>query len=110
MVNETAPGTPALGTDGKPLLQYPLDYPIKVVHRRDTDTPGSSVGDRAARERLDDIVRRHAPDFDATRITERASREARFVAITYVIVARSREQIVALVSELSTSDGVLMVI
>jgi hypothetical protein len=90
----------ARGPDGRPLLEFPTDYPIKVVVRRDA----------LARPALDAIVRRHAPDLEEARISERASREARFVAVTYVIVARSRGQVVDLVGELTAVDGVVMVI
>jgi putative lipoic acid-binding regulatory protein len=90
----------ALGPDGRPLLEFPTDYPIKVVARRDA----------FARAALDSIVRRHAPDLDDARISERASREARYIAVTYVIVARSRGQVVDLVGELTAAHGVVMVI
>jgi len=53
---------------------------------------------------------RHAPDLAPHRISERASGQGHFVSITYTIVARSREQVVALVNELSATAGVMMVI
>jgi uncharacterized protein len=99
-------GEAAIGPDGQPLLAYPLDYPIKVLYGRDDD----SAAEKPIRVRLDAIVRHHAPDLAAERVTERSSREARFVSVTYVIVARSREQIVALVQELQATPGVVMVI
>lgn len=81
-------------------LQFPTDYPIKVVGRSDP----------ALRVRIDSVVLRHAPDTAAERISERASGAGNFVSITYVIVARNREQVVALVEELASSEGVVMVI
>ena len=81
-------------------LVFPTDYPIKVVGRRDA----------ALRARIDSIVRRHAPDLDERRIGERESGQGNFVSITYTIVARSREQVVALVTELAAAEGVMMVI
>jgi D-alanine transaminase len=82
------------------LLTFPTDYPIKVVGR-------ASAGLRA---RVDDIVARHAGPMDADRVSARASAAGNYVSITYVIVATSREQIVALVGELAGADDVVMVI
>jgi putative lipoic acid-binding regulatory protein len=47
---------------------------------------------------------------DADRVSARASAAGNYVSITYVIVATSREQIVALVGELAGADDVVMVI
>jgi hypothetical protein len=82
------------------LLQFPTDYPIKVVGRSDPQL----------RARIDAVVLRHVPDITADRISERASGAGNFVSITYVIIARSKPQIVALVEELASSEGVVMVI
>lgn len=82
------------------LLKFPTDYPIKVVGRSDAQL----------RARIDAVVLRHAPDTTAERISERASGAGNFVSITYVIIARSKPQIVALVEELASSEGVVMVI
>lgn len=86
--------------DGEELLKFPVDYPIKVVGRR-SDTLRASI---------DAIVRQHVPDLDDARITERASKEAHFLAITYTINAKSREQIVALATALQASEDVIMLI
>jgi len=82
------------------LLVFPTDYPIKVVGRQE---PG-------LRLRIDAVVLRHVPDLAGHRVSERASGQGNFVSITYMIVARSREQVVALVTELSATEGVMMVI
>ena len=81
-------------------LQFPTDYPIKVVGRTS----------RELRTRIDTVVVEHVPDLDPARVSERASGAGNFTAITYVIVARSREQVTALVGALAATDGVLMVI
>jgi putative lipoic acid-binding regulatory protein len=88
-------------SDGRSeLLTFPTDYPIKVVGRSDP----------ALRARIDAVVLRHVPDITAERVSERASGAGNFVSITYLIIARSREQIIALVEELASSEGVVMVI
>ena len=81
-------------------LVFPTDYPIKVVGRRD----------EGLRTRIDAVMSRHVPDLEPQHISERASGQGNFMSITYTIVARSREQVVALVNELSATEGVLMVI
>jgi putative lipoic acid-binding regulatory protein len=81
-------------------LQFPTDYPIKVVGR----------SERTLRARIDVVVATHVPDLDPARVSERASGAGNFTAITYVIVAQSREQVTALVGALAATEGVLMVI
>lgn len=82
------------------LLTFPTAYPIKVVGRR-TDSLRASI---------DAIVRRHVPDLTDDQISERASKEAHFLAITYTINAQSKEQIVALANALQASKDVIMLI
>jgi uncharacterized protein len=82
------------------LLKFPTDYPIKVV--------GRSGG--TLRARADEIVARHVPDLDHSSTTERLSENGNFVSISYRIHATSREQVVALATELSACDEVVMVI
>ena len=82
------------------VLVFPTDYPIKVVGRHEA----------GLRPRIDEVVSRHVSDLVDERIKERASGQGNFVSITYTIVARSREQVVALVTELAATEGVMMVI
>ena len=82
------------------LLKFPTTYPIKVVGRR-------SEGLRAA---IDAIVREHVPDLTDDQITERASNQQHFIAITYTINAQSKEQVVALANALKENKDVIMLI
>ena len=82
------------------LLKFPVAYPIKVVGRR-------SEGLRAA---IDAIVREHVPDLTDDQITERASNQQHFIAITYTINAQSKEQVVALANALKANKDVIMLI
>lgn len=82
------------------LLRFPCDYPIKVVCR----ASGS------VRAELDPILRRHAGESALERVSEKGSREANFLSITYVIEAHSEAQIAALFAELKICAGVLMVL
>ena len=67
-------------------IQYPLDFPIKVMGRREPRLVQSIV----------DIVQQHAPDFDATTVEMRASKKNNYLSVTCTIRATSREQLDAL--------------
>jgi putative lipoic acid-binding regulatory protein len=88
------------GTPNAELLTFPTAYPIKVVGRRS----------ELQRADLDAVVRAHAPDLSDDQISERESNQQHFIAITYTITARSKEQIVALANALQGVKGVLMLI
>ena len=82
------------------LLQFPVAYPIKVVARR-------VEGLRAT---VDAIVRIHVPDLTDDQVTERDSNQKHFIAITYTIIAQSKEQVVALANALQANKDVIMLI
>ena len=86
--------------ESQSLLQFPTDYPIKVVGR-----PSDEF-----RARVHAIMARHVPTLDADQVTERLSENANFLSISYMIRAESREQIVALATDLKACEGVLMII
>ncbi|HEY7886844.1 MAG TPA: DUF493 domain-containing protein [Steroidobacteraceae bacterium] len=83
-----------------PLLEFPTDYPIKIIGR-----PSDEF-----RARVHAIVLRHSPLIEPERVTERLSENGNFLSISYRIRAESRDQIVALTSDLKGCDGVLMLI
>lgn len=83
-----------------PLLEFPTDYPIKVIGR-----PSDEF-----RERVHAIVVRHAPSIEPERVTERLSENGNFLSISYLLRAESREQVEALTADLKSCDGVLMLI
>jgi putative lipoic acid-binding regulatory protein len=87
-------------TETASLLQFPTDYPIKVVGR-----PSDEF-----RARVHAIMLRHAPTLDPDQVTERLSENGNFLSISYMIRAESREQIIALVTDLKAGEGVLMII
>jgi uncharacterized protein len=82
------------------LLQFPTDYPIKVVGR-------TSDGLRA---QIDAIFSAHVPDFDPSLTTERLSGNGNFQAISYTIRAVSAAQVTALATDLKACPEVLIVI
>ena len=83
-----------------PLLQFPTDYPLKVVGRASEEL----------RSTIDAIVARHVPDYDASRTRSRASANGNFLSLSYVIHAQSAEQVTALATELRSCEAVLLVL
>jgi putative lipoic acid-binding regulatory protein len=85
--------------DGSP-LSFPCDFPIKVMGRKE---PGFA-------QKVMEIVLRHAPDFDPGTIGMRPSRQGKYLSVTCVIRATSREQLDALYRELCDDPAVVMVL
>ena len=86
--------------DNASLIEYPTDFPIKVMGRQE---PGLA-------QEVVSIVVRHAPDFDSSTVEMRASRQKNYLSITCTIRATSREQLDALYRELCDHPGVVMVL
>jgi putative lipoic acid-binding regulatory protein len=55
-----------------------------------------------------DIVLRHAPDFDAATVEMRPSRQGKYLSVTCVVRATSRQQLDALYQELCDHPSVVM--
>ena len=56
------------------------------------------------------IVLKHAPDFDPSTIGMRPSRQGRYLSVTCVLRATSREQLDTLYQELCDHPAVVMVL
>ena len=82
------------------LLQFPCDFPIKVMGRRQ---------DGFAQAVLE-VVLRHAPDFDAAAMEMRPSAKGNYISFTCTIRAVSRAQLDALYGELSAHPLVKVVL
>jgi putative lipoic acid-binding regulatory protein len=82
------------------LLDFPCDFPIKVMGRK---APGFA-------QAVTEIVLRHAPDFDAATVEMRPSRQGRYLSVTCIVRATSREQLDALYRELCDHPSVVMVL
>jgi hypothetical protein len=81
-------------------LAFPCDFPIKVMGRK---APGFA-------QTVSDIVRRHAPGFDPATIEMRPSRQGKYLSVTCVVRATSREQLDELYRELCDHPSVVMVL
>ena len=81
----------------EPVLEFPCAFPIKVMGKNDASF-------RAAAEA---IVARHFPDLLAE-TTAQPSRNERFLSLTFVIEATSREALDGLYRELSAAPEIVM--
>ena len=82
------------------LLEYPCDFPIKIL--------GHTCAGFA--QTILEVVQRHAPDFDGATLQMKASKRGKYLSITCVIRATSREQLDALYQELCDHPMVVMVL
>jgi uncharacterized protein len=81
-------------------LAFPCDFPIKVMGRKQPRFANA----------VTEIVRKHAPDFDPATIELRPSRQGKYLSVTCVVRATSREQLDALYQELCDHPAVVMVL
>jgi uncharacterized protein len=99
----TDPNGPTDGSQPGPggeLLTFPTDFPIKIMGRRVDNFADEIVA----------VVRRHAPDFDASTIEMRASRAGNYLGLTATIRAQSRAQLDGLYRELTSHPLVKVVL
>ena len=66
--------------------------------------------ERGFAQDMTDIVLRHAPDFDVASVEMRPSRQGKYLSVTCVIRATSREQLDGLYQELCDHPSVVMVL
>ena len=86
--------------DGQSLIEYPTDFPIKVMGRREPRLVHTIV----------EIVRRHAPEFDPSTVEMRTSKKNSYLSVTCTLRATSRVQLDALYQELCDHPSVVMVL
>jgi putative lipoic acid-binding regulatory protein len=82
------------------LLEFPCDFPIKIMGSRTDDFTQVMV----------DIVLRHAPDFLAETVEMRASSGGKYLSVTCTIRAVSRQQLDDLYRDLSAHPLVKVVL
>jgi putative lipoic acid-binding regulatory protein len=68
------------------LLEFPCDFPLKIM--------GANVADFA--QTIAEVVRIHAPEFDAATMSMRASKAGNYLALTCTVRATSQAQLDAL--------------
>lgn len=82
------------------LIEFPCDFPIKIMGARSDDFAQTVVG----------IVLRHAPDFAAETVEMRVSGSGNYLSLTCTVRAVSQAQLDALYLELSGHPAVKVVL
>ena len=82
------------------LLEYPCDFPIKILGHSQAGFAQAILG----------IVQRHAPEFDGAGMEMKTSKRGKYLSVTCVIRATSREQLDGLYQELCDHPMVVMVL
>ena len=83
-----------------PKIEFPCEYPIKVLGRRSEDF----------RSLIVTVFERHAPGFDQETIVVKGSSKGTFTSLTITITATGPEQLRALHQDLMAPGQVQMVI
>ncbi|MCK7598305.1 DUF493 family protein [Microbulbifer sp. CAU 1566] len=84
-----------------PKIEFPCeDYMVKVLRN----------ADEQLHQLVLEVMRRHAPDLDESKMKHKPSRNGKFTSVTFFIVATGEPQLQALTEELVALDGVHMVI
>jgi uncharacterized protein len=81
------------------LIEYPCDFPIKILGRTQAGFAQAVLA----------IVRAHAPDFDAATMEMKTSKGGKYLSVTCVIRASSRQQLDDLYRALCDHPMVVMV-
>ncbi len=86
--------------DQETLLEFPCEFPIKVM---------GETRDGFA-EAIVEVVRMHAPDFDATHVEMRPSSTGKYLSLTCTITATSKPQLDDLYRALTSHPMVKVVL
>ncbi len=86
--------------DDASLIEYPCDFPVKILGHTQAGFAQAVL----------EVVKRHAPDFDDATLELRASKQRKYLSITCVVRATSREQLDGLYQELCDHPMVVMVL
>ena len=89
-----------MSESNEPLIEFPCDYPIKVI--------GDAAEDFSAE--ILTVVHRYDPELDPTQLEAVPSRNGRFVSLRLTIRATGEEQLRGLFAELKATGRVHMVV
>ena len=86
--------------DQETLLEFPCEFPIKVMGETRDGFADTIV----------DVVRQHAPDFDASHVEMRPSSTGKYLSLTCTVTATSKAQLDDLYRALSSHPMVKVVL
>ena len=80
------------------LLEFPCEFPLKAMGR----------GIVGIEQTIIDIVKEHVDDLDETKVSTNTSRNGKYISVTIVITATSREQLDNIYRAFTDHPDVLM--
>jgi putative lipoic acid-binding regulatory protein len=83
---------------GTMIQQFPSEFPIKVMGRHDSNLRALTQA----------IIEKHAGPLPESSVRTRTSSDGNFLALTYLVLASSREQLDEIYRELTACKSVLM--
>jgi putative lipoic acid-binding regulatory protein len=89
-----------MADDPPSLIEYPCDFPLKVMGKTQAGFAQTVLA----------IVQSHAPDFDGSTMEMKTSKGGKYLSVTCVIRATSRQQLDALYQTLCDHPMVVMVL
>ncbi|MGH8751092.1 MAG: HP0495 family protein [Burkholderiales bacterium] len=81
-------------------IDFPCEFPIKIMGKSQAGFAQSVM----------EVVLRHAPDFDPASVGMKSSKQGKYLSLTCVIQATSREQLDHLYRDLCDHPMVVMVL
>jgi hypothetical protein len=78
--------------------EFPSEFPIKVMGRQGGELRALTQA----------IIERHTGPLEDSRVKTRTSADGNFLALTYMVLATSREQLDTIYRELTACKSVLM--
>lgn len=80
------------------LFEFPCRFPVKAFGEDSADFERTVF----------ELVKTHVPELTEDDLSRNTSRRGRYVAVTVEVIARSRQQLDAIYSDLTASEAVLM--
>lgn len=87
-----------MSDSGNTLLEFPCDFPIKIMGQATDEFRSLALG----------IVAKHCGPLEASRIEERPSSNGKYLSLTCTVVAQSKAQLDATYMELTSCRQVLV--
>ncbi len=87
-------------SDSSSPLEFPCDFPIKIVGKADLDFQAAALS----------IIRRHIPNLGEAAVATRYSKGHKYLSLTVIVHATSREQLDTIYRELTADPQILMVL
>ena len=90
----------AMSTEKESLIEFPCDFPLKVIGKADNDIDEHVVG----------ILLQHVSNIFEGAVRSKASKNGNYTALTITIKVDSRDQLHGIYEALGASDRVLMIL